>query len=304
MNKNIIYEINSEMEKNRTKILNFIKIKRYAINTLKKNFNLQYRKINFILSLRIANNLIIKKTLVYPKIEDINIIYDYALLVNIGNQIKLAFEKLNDICFISVNKSQVYNSCSLFNLLKMEKNNTISNLYNYNTNYKQIYNLFYEKNCIDYFLNKSKINKMWKYLYKIIKMYQTIKNNLFKKILLYTPNLSSLVGEHIAAQLVFKTHGLVNLARLPASSLSNLSFSLLYNIYEKNIYNKKQRIIKYSYLVSQSNIINRHKIIRILSNKSSLCSRIDLFDLGNITFNYGFNFRGIIENKIQIMENT
>ena len=70
-------------------------------------------------------------------------------------------------------------------------------------------------------------------------MYQSIKSNLFKKIFLYTPNLSSLIGEQIASQLIFKTYGLVNLAKLPASSLSNLSFGIIYNMYEKNKINTK-----------------------------------------------------------------
>mmetsp|Transcript_8442 Transcript_8442/g.16348 ORF Transcript_8442/g.16348 Transcript_8442/m.16348 type:complete len:201 (+) Transcript_8442:147-749(+) len=193
-----------------------------------------------------------KKTLIYPKLEDANLIYDYALLINIGNQMKLAFEKLNEIRLFLVKKNQ--DTATFFNILKTYKNKEISK-----TN--QQYNMFCDRSYMEYFLNDSKINKIWKYLFKIIKLYHSIKNNIFKKIFLYSPNLSSLVGEQIAVQLVFKTYGLINLVKLPASSLSNLSFGVIYNIYEKNTISAKQKIIKHSYLVSQSNASNRYKII-------------------------------------------
>nr|BAS01596.1 nucleolar protein [Lotharella vacuolata] len=290
LKKNTVHQININLEKNKKKIINFIKIKRFVTHTLEKYIKLDNIKTNHLISLRIVKKILENKILLYPKIDDNHLIYNYAFLLNIENQITSLFEKLKELRLIPNNKIENHNLNPLFEFLKVYKNEKFF-IEKYNSNK----NSFFNTNLhMHYFLNFSKSTKIWKYLLKILKMYKTIKSNLFKKIILYTPNLASLLGERISAQLVFKTHGLINLVKLPSGSISNLSFDFFNIFYRKKIINSKNKIINYSFLVSQGSIKNRFKIIRILSNKSSLCCRIDFFSLQSINYNYGFNFRGMV----------
>ncbi|KAK4337325.1 hypothetical protein RND71_043496 [Anisodus tanguticus] len=90
------------------------------------------------------------------------------------------------------------------------------------------------------------------------------------------PNLSQIVGANIAAKLMGLAGGLTNLSKMPACNIEVLGSKKkhLYGFSSKNALNNTG-ILYYSELVQSQPPDLRRKAAKLVSNKSTICARVD-----------------------------
>ena len=105
------------------------------------------------------------------------------------------------------------------------------------------------------------------------------------------PNLSSLIGETVAARLIQKAGSLTNLAKCPASTVQILGAEkALFRALKTKGNTPKYGLIYHSTFIGRASAKNKGRISRYLANKCSLASRIDSF-IDEPTAAYGIQLR-------------
>lgn len=94
------------------------------------------------------------------------------------------------------------------------------------------------------------------------------------------PNLSTLIGDNVAAKLISQAGSLVNLAKYPASTIQILGAEkALFRALKSRGNTPKYGIIYNSSFISRAGIKNKGKISRYIANKLAIAARFDQFAL-------------------------
>ena len=113
---------------------------------------------------------------------------------------------------------------------------------------------------------------------------ETLQGYLRERMHDIAPNLTSLVGERIGAQLIAASGSLTNLAKAPASTVQLLGAEkALFNALKKRKPTPKYGLIYNSAPVGAADAPNKGRTARSLANKISIAARMDAF---------GDDFRG------------
>merc|ERR1711923_488030 len=101
---------------------------------------------------------------------------------------------------------------------------------------------------------------------------------LHEKMLCVAPNLSSILGDVVAARLISKAGSLTNLAKAPASTVQILGAEkALFRALKTKGNTPKYGLIFHSSFIGRAGAKNKGRISRYLANKCSIASRIDCF---------------------------
>lgn len=116
---------------------------------------------------------------------------------------------------------------------------------------------------------------------RVIDMFVYRKNlheYLHSKINQVAPNLSSLIGDQVAARLISHAGSLTNLAKYPASTIQILGAEkALFRALKTKSNTPKYGLIFHSSFIGKAASANKGRISRYLANKCAIASRIDCF---------------------------
>lgn len=101
---------------------------------------------------------------------------------------------------------------------------------------------------------------------------------LAEKMKKLAPNVSSLIGDTVAARLISHAGSLGSLAKYPASTIQILGAEkALFRALKTRSKTPKYGLLYHSSFIGKANQKNKGKISRYLANKLAMCSRIDYF---------------------------
>lgn len=101
---------------------------------------------------------------------------------------------------------------------------------------------------------------------------------LQSKMTTVAPNLSTLIGETVAARLISQAGSLTNLAKFPASTVQILGAEkALFRALKTRGNTPKYGLIFHSTFIGRASKQDKGKVSRFLASKCSLASRIDCF---------------------------
>jgi len=131
---------------------------------------------------------------------------------------------------------------------------------------------------------------------KNLAMYMTDKMSIV------APNLSTLIGDTVAARLISKAGSLTNLAKAPASTVQILGAEkALFRALKTKGNTPKYGLIYHSTFIGRADTKNKGRISRYLANKCSIASRIDSFT-DEPTSAYGEKLREQVEERLKFYE--
>jgi len=143
---------------------------------------------------------------------------------------------------------------------------------------------------------------------KLTEYKRDLQAYLVKKMHIIAPNLSSLIGETIAARLISHAGSLTNLAKYPASTVQILGaekalFRALKSRGKSPAKTPKYGLIFNSTFIGRASMKNKGRISRYLANKASIASRIDCFNEGEaVGDKYGEMLRQQVEERLEFYE--
>lgn len=125
---------------------------------------------------------------------------------------------------------------------------------------------------------------------------------LEEKMSTVAPNLSSLIGETVAARLILKAGSLTSLAKCPASTIQILGAEkALFRALKTKGNTPKYGIIYHSSYIGRASAKNKGRISRYLANKCAIASRIDSF-IEEPTSAYGDQLREQVEERLNFYD--
>lgn len=125
---------------------------------------------------------------------------------------------------------------------------------------------------------------------------------LEEKMATVAPNLSSLIGETIAARLIQKAGSLTSLAKAPASTVQILGAEkALFRALKTKGNTPKYGLIYHSSFIGRASAKNKGRISRYLANKCTIASRIDSF-IDEPTSAYGEQLRDQVEERLKFYD--
>lgn len=125
---------------------------------------------------------------------------------------------------------------------------------------------------------------------------------LTDKMAVVAPNLSTLIGDTVAARLISKAGSLTNLAKAPASTVQILGAEkALFRALKTKGNTPKYGLIYHSSFIGRAGAKNKGRISRYLANKCSIATRIDSFsdEPSNV---YGEKLRDQVEERLKFYE--
>lgn len=125
---------------------------------------------------------------------------------------------------------------------------------------------------------------------------------LEEKMATVAPNLSTLIGETVAARLIQKAGSLTTLAKCPASTVQILGAEkALFRALKTKGNTPKYGLIYHSSFIGRASAKNKGRISRYLANKCSIASRIDSF-IEEPTNAYGLQLRDQVEERLKFYD--
>merc|ERR1712194_516710 len=122
------------------------------------------------------------------------------------------------------------------------------------------------------------------------------------KMSVVAPNLSTLIGDTVAARLISKAGSLTNLAKAPASAVQILGAEkALFRALKTKGNTPKYGLIYHSTFIGRADAKNKGRISRYLANKCSIATRIDAFS-DEPTRLYGEKLRDQVEERLKFYE--
>lgn len=116
------------------------------------------------------------------------------------------------------------------------------------------------------------------------------------------PNLSSLIGDTVAARLIQKAGSLTALAKCPASTVQILGAEkALFRALKTKGNTPKYGLIYHSSFIGRASAKNKGRISRYLANKCSIASRIDSF-IDEPTSAFGEQLREQVEERLRFYD--
>ena len=121
---------------------------------------------------------------------------------------------------------------------------------------------------------------------KTLKMYQfrtEIQEYLKGRMEIVAPNLTTLIGENVAAKLISHSGSLATLSKYPASTIQILGAEkALFRALKKKTSTPKYGLLYNTSFIGRAIGKNKGKISRFLANKCAMAARLDYF-LVNVT---------------------
>lgn len=122
------------------------------------------------------------------------------------------------------------------------------------------------------------------------------------KMATVAPNLSTLIGETVAARLIQKAGSLTTLAKCPASTVQILGAEkALFRALKTKGNTPKYGLIYHSSFIGRASAKNKGRISRYLANKCAIASRIDSF-IEEPTNAYGIQLRDQVEERLKFYD--
>jgi nucleolar protein 56 len=133
---------------------------------------------------------------------------------------------------------------------------------------------------------------------KLAECRKHIQNYLARKMSVVAPNLSTLIGDTVAARLISKAGSLSNLCKYPASTVQILGAEkALFRALKTKGKTPKYGLIYNSSFIGKAGQKNKGRISRFLANKCSIASRIDNFSTTPTT-KFGEALRTQVEERL------
>jgi nucleolar protein 56 len=125
---------------------------------------------------------------------------------------------------------------------------------------------------------------------------------LEEKMSTVAPNLSTLIGDTVAARLIQKAGSLTSLAKCPASTVQILGAEkALFRALKTKGNTPKYGLIYHSTFIGRASAKNKGRISRYLANKCSMAARIDSF-IDEPTKAYGEQLREQVEERLRFYD--
>ena len=125
---------------------------------------------------------------------------------------------------------------------------------------------------------------------------------LVDKMATVAPNLSTLIGEMVAARLISKAGSLTSLAKCPASTVQILGAEkALFRALKKKGNTPKYGLIYHCSFIGRAAAKNKGRISRYVANKCAIASRIDSF-ADEPTHKYGEKMRDQVEERLRFYD--
>lgn len=139
-------------------------------------------------------------------------------------------------------------------------------------------------------------------VYEISQYRQNLAEYLKNRMAAVAPNLTMLVGELVAAKLISHAGSLMNLAKLPASTIQILGAEkALFRALKAKKNTPKYGLIYNASIVGGAKNQLKGKISRTLANKCALCVRYDA--LGEDTDgNMGLKNKAYMDGRLKLLE--
>jgi len=137
---------------------------------------------------------------------------------------------------------------------------------------------------------------------KLAEYRRSLLTYLQSKMAAVAPNLTSLLGETVAARLISHAGSLTNLAKFPASTVQILGAEkALFRALKTRGKTPKYGLLFHSTFIGRAGSTNKGRISRFLANKCSIASRIDCFtETPNSIF--GEKLREQVEERLKFYE--
>eukprot|EP01035_Chromulina_nebulosa_P020860 gene20860-27036_t len=131
---------------------------------------------------------------------------------------------------------------------------------------------------------------------------QQLYKYLEDKMAVVAPNLSTLIGETVAARLIQKAGSLTSLAKCPASTVQILGAEkALFRALKTKGNTPKYGLIYHSSFIGRASSKNKGRISRYLANKCSIAARIDSF-IDEPTNVFGEQLRDQVEERLKFYD--
>ncbi len=147
------------------------------------------------------------------------------------------------------------------------------------------------------------LKKLSTRLLGMLKYREEMQAYLKERLQAVTPNMSTLIGENVGARLIAHAGGLINLAKLPASTIQILGAEkALFRALKMKGNTPKYGIIYHSTFIGRAAAQNKGRISRSLANKLAMAARIDAFSIKE-TDKFGETFKTQIEDRMKFFAN-
>jgi nucleolar protein 58 len=146
------------------------------------------------------------------------------------------------------------------------------------------------------------IRTLSKSVYEVSQYRQNLAEYLKNRMAAVAPNLTILIGELVGAKLISHAGSLMNLAKLPASTIQILGAEkALFRALKAKKNTPKYGLIYNASIVGQAKNNLKGKVSRTLANKCALCVRYDA--LGeDVEGNLGTKNKSYLENRVKLLE--
>lgn len=146
------------------------------------------------------------------------------------------------------------------------------------------------------------IRSLSKSVFEISQYRQNLAEYLKNRMAAIAPNLTQLIGELVAAKLISHAGSLMNLAKLPASTIQILGAEkALFRALKAKKNTPKYGLIYNASIVGAAKNQLKGKVSRTLANKCALCVRYDA--LGeDVEGNLGMKNRAYLEGRVKLLE--
>lgn len=150
--------------------------------------------------------------------------------------------------------------------------------------------------------DETHIKTLAKSVYEVSEYRQNLAEYLKNRMAAVAPNLTMLVGELVAAKLISHAGSLMNLAKLPASTIQILGAEkALFRALKAKKNTPKYGLIYNASIVGQAKNQLKGKVSRTLANKCALCVRYDA--LGeDVEGNLGVKNKAYLEGRVKLLE--
>lgn len=116
------------------------------------------------------------------------------------------------------------------------------------------------------------------------------------------PNLTTLIGENVAAKLISQAGSLMSLAKYPASTIQILGAEkALFRALKTKGNTPKYGLLFHSSYISRADTKNKGKISRYLANKCAIAARLDSF-LVKPNNRFGEKLKAQVEDRLKFVK--
>lgn len=149
--------------------------------------------------------------------------------------------------------------------------------------------------------DKEMLKQLSDRLINLIEYREGMQTYLKERLTVICPSMTKLIGENIGARLISQAGGLINLAKLPASTIQILGAEkALFRALKTKGNTPKYGLIYHSSFIGRAASQNKGRISRTLANNLAKAARIDAFTI-KPTEKFGETFRDQVEERMKFV---